>query len=204
MKLKKAILLFAMILTGPFVLLFCLLLLNSVNPMQWAFLTRFKVENRSGQDIRITPIGTRGDEGRKGRLPVYMIPLPALPSFRSGHYHLKNDQSITIWYDWDDVNFSEIAVRAKDGSYYEFIVDPNPLQNQYHPPTSKYFVIPNLKTLSIARPQIVDVVERPDRMGIYYVVLLAGIIIFWKFWREYKKIRILKTANSTGEAEIQD
>lgn len=186
MKIKRALLI-GIILTGPFALLCCLLLLNSVNPMQLAFITRFTVENQSGQTLRITPIGTRGDEGYKGRLPILMTTFPALPSFRSGGYSLKPGKSVKITYDWDDVNFSEIAVQTEDGSLYEFVVDPNPLLNQYHSPESNHFIISDSAILQPARSHIIDVVRQSDWSAIRYLVLYVGLIACWVLIKQYRK-----------------
>jgi hypothetical protein len=167
------------------------MLINTVNPMQLAFITSFKVENQSGLDVWITPIGTRGIAGRKTRLPIYMTAVPALHSFNAGRFYLKNGQTIKIRYDWDDINFSEIAVESPDGQFYQLVVNPNPLENQYHAPRSRHFLIPDLKTLSPIQSDVLNVAIKPDLQWISSLCVAGSVfvwILFIRMLKAYKRL----------------
>jgi hypothetical protein len=158
--------------------------------MQLAFITSIKIENQSGQDVWFTPIGTVGIEGRKRQLPIYITAFPAFPAVKTRRFHLKNGQTIKIKYDWDDINFSEIAIESKAGQFYELVVDPHPTENQYHPPKSKQFIIPVLESLLAIQPNVYEaVVESNDRWR--QVVVFVGSFVIWvmffRMLRQYRK-----------------
>ena len=181
-KVKKTILLVSIIVTTPFVALCCLLLFNLVNPMQLAFLTSFKMENQSGKDIWVTPVGTVGEKGRKAQLPIYFTIVPAVPSMKTSRFHLKEGDILKIRYDWDDINFSEIVVESKDGHFYQFIVDPNPTK-PYHPPKSRHFIIPSLETLSSVQPTVHESVTQRSRWWVVCYLTYGSVILFFMYWR---------------------
>lgn len=114
--------------------------------MQVVFITSFTLENRTNEDIFITPLGAVDQEGDRDILPQYLSPFPAIPVLKNGNLKIKPGESKTIYYDWDDINFSEIFIKTKS-SERVLIVDANPTRNQYHPPDSRHFVIKNLKVL---------------------------------------------------------
>ncbi|HNT36470.1 MAG TPA: hypothetical protein PKH07_15895, partial [bacterium] len=134
-QLKSYILLVLIVVTCffmPLVFVPILFLFNSVNPMQLAFITDFTVENRSGEDVSFTPIGTSGREGNRARLPIFAVGFPALPSLRTGNYPLRHGEQRVILYDWDDINLSEIAILSQQGQMYQLVLDPTPTLRQYH------------------------------------------------------------------------
>jgi hypothetical protein len=168
------------------------MLINTVNPMQLAFITSFKVENQSGLDVWITPIGTRGIAGRKTRLPIYMTAVPAFPAFKTGRFYLQNNQIIKIKFDWDDINFSEIAIETESGRFYQLVIDPNPLENQYHAPKSRHFVISKLETLEPIQSKVLDAAIKHDKAWILPLLVIGSFILwigFWKMLSEYRKLK---------------
>lgn len=167
------------------------ILFNTVNPMQSAFIISFKVENQSGEDIWITPIGTRGSEGRRAHLPRYISVFPALPAIKTGSFHVQNHQTIEIKYDWDDINFSEIAIESQDGQFYQLVVDSNPTKDQYRTPESRHFIIPDFKTLDHISPAVLEAVNAPYKERVRSYLIIASIfmlIIFWRTLKEYEKL----------------
>lgn len=190
---KKIALLISIIITSPFMALACLILINSVNPMQLAFLTSFKVENRSGEDVRITPIGTIGAKGRKAQLPVFAFAFPAIPAIKTGDFHLKNGDTLKVLYDWDDINFSEIAIESKRGQFYQLTIDSDPTENRYHSPETKHFIIPTLDTLPTIQPKVHEAATQRGRDWTYHIILLGAIVslvIYWKMIKYYKKEKL--------------
>ena len=203
MKIRKISLLISIIFTSPFLLLCFFVLLSTVNPMLLVFIANFKVENQSGQDIWFTPIGTRGTEAQKGLMPIYLTAIPALPAVRIGNYYLKDGDTKKIKYDWDDVNFSEILIKAKNGQFYELIVDLEPTDNQYHPPKSKHFVIPELKTLCVARPNIIEVYDRKNRGWLRCLPLFGSAIFVVLYCRMIAHYRKETADRSVASANIE-
>lgn len=182
-KIKKNILLVCIIITSPFVALCCLALLNSVNPMQFAFITSFTVKNQSGQDIWITPIGTIGEEGKKARLPIFITAIPAFPAIKTGRFQLKDGDAREIWYNWDDINFSEVAIESKDGQFYQFIVDPKPTENRYHAPKSRDFLIPVLEMLPPIQSIVFEAATQRSRRWIPPLLTFGSVALLLMYWR---------------------
>lgn len=201
MKTKEVLLLIGIITTTPFILLGAMFLFNMINPMQLTFLTSFKVQNQSGQDVWITPIGTVGARGKKARLPVYSFPLPAIPAIKTGSFHLKDDQTIKIIYDWDDINFSEIAVESENRNFFQFTVDPKPTENRYHPLKTRQFIIPKIEELESIKSDVHNAATRKGREWIEHLIILGGIlslILNWKMIAYYRKEKTNKLLAAAG------
>ena len=187
---KRVILLIAIVPCAILTPFSCLLIVNSVNPMKSAFLTEFTLANESGQPVRVTPVGTIGPHGKKCLLPTFSNPWPAVPHFIHRTFEIGPGESVDILYDWDDINFSEIAVQNSEGSYRQLIVDPAPTENQYHPPETDLFVIPHFGSLPTITPEVLAVVNSGSRIatvGIFpFAVVLApiGLIILTFIYRK--------------------
>jgi len=180
---------------GLFLPLIAIILLDTVNPMRWVFMTSFKVENQSGQDVWVTPIGTQGSAGSKARLPIYITAVPAFPSFKTSGFHLKNGQTIKIRYDWDDINFSEIEVKTNADMFYQLVIDPDPLEVRYHPPKTNHFVIPVLEMLEPINPEVLEATIKPDKGWILPSLTVGSIlyvILFFRLLKEYTRLKKLQ------------
>jgi hypothetical protein len=138
--------------TYPFLALSMLLFLGM--GFAGVFITDFTIENRTGQTITVTPVGTVGERGWKRPLPTVLLPFPALATLRAGGYRLEDGQSIRSRYDMDAINCSEIVIEDSQGRQYQFITDPTPTQNQYHPPRQRQFTITDLTQLDRVEPQV--------------------------------------------------
>ncbi|HPU33641.1 MAG TPA: hypothetical protein PK184_13175 [Phycisphaerae bacterium] len=126
-----------------------------------AFVADFTVENRTGHSICVTPVGTIGLEGRsvgkegvKAPLPTVLFTLLPLPAGKAGGFRLAPGESVTILYDMDDINFSEIVVEDGQSRQYQLVVNPNPATNQYHAPRQRHFVIDDLTRLAQVAPDV--------------------------------------------------
>jgi hypothetical protein len=201
---KQFTLLILIVITGLFMPLSCvpvLMIINSINPMQVSFLTEFIVENRTGQDIEFTPIGTFGKDGNKSHLPVYKSLNRASIASKIGGYHLGPGESKTIVYDWDDINLSEIAIRTKDGRFYQLVVDSNPTDRQYHPPETNRFVITPVAELEDIAPNVFKATNSRRGIWHYPMVKLLSIalpFILWRLILAYRKEK--KNAQHTPPA----
>jgi hypothetical protein len=144
-----------------------------------AFVTDFVVINRTNAPIVVTPVGTVGKQGRKSPLPVKMARLLPLPALSSGGYRLAPGQSVTISYDMDDINFSEILVEAAPGQSLQLVTDPHPTSNQYHGPMQRQYVIDDLAQLDQATSPVRAAAEAADRQWIAACVVLSLLFGPW-------------------------
>jgi hypothetical protein len=129
MKAKLATAAFALsiVLAVPALLIDFLFALNTINPFNSFFVTDFQVRNDSGGPVRIWVAGTDGRGLRP--LPLYLSGGLAIPAFRSGSFPLEAGNATTITYDWDDINFTLILVRAPSGEYLVLPVDTDTPRN---------------------------------------------------------------------------
>ena len=158
--------------TYPFLILSILIAAGSV----LALVADFTIENRSGETLWVTPIGSVGPEGHRQQLPVVMSGFFSFPSFSPARYRLDPGESVTVKYDMDDINFSEIAVEDNEGQLFELVTNPNPTINRYHGPLQDVYVIGSLEKLSEATPKI-RVAARPSIGQRDWSILLLIMII---------------------------
>jgi hypothetical protein len=150
--------------------------------MQLAFITAFTVSNESGETIEVTPIGTYGKEGKRLLLPVYGSEFPAFRTLKRRHFRIEDGQSVRILYDWDDINLSEIAVRAAEGKYYQLAVDESPTENQYHAPVTDRFIIPPVRELEPIAPDVLRATGGSLRVDRLYSLPAVGLALPFVLW----------------------
>jgi hypothetical protein len=152
------------------------------------FIAGFTVENLTDKAIVITPVGTYGKEGQRGPLPVTMSWFPYLPAFQGGGFRLPAGGTVTICYDWDDVNFSEIVVEDEQARQFQMVTDPNPTTNQYHAPSQERCAIDDLARLGEVVPAVRDAAEAAQRQLTgatrFYALLFGpwliyGVLCYW-------------------------
>jgi hypothetical protein len=157
----------------PTSLVAILFIINSVNPMQISFITSFKLENRLNEDIYITPIGVYNTRGDRCLLPLYITKVPALPSLKESDIKIKAGEVRLFFYDWDDVNASEIYIKT-DKLHNVLIIDSKPNDGQFHPIIDNYIVIDNIANLHDTPPSITEVVNKRHSNKILIIILLCG------------------------------
>jgi len=202
---QRILLWIALIATAPFLLitgLWCLFLFNTVNPMQAAFISEFKIENRTRVPIRVTPVGTRND-GSKHVLPQFSRIFPAIPASDSRDLQIDAGKIRSIYYDWDDINFSEIAIRDAVGTLRTLVVDPAPPTTSYYANKHNLYSIENLSALPMATFAVVAAVApRPSSFSLWpfaIIGLMAPLVFRW-LWR---RLRALQLASKTSRAHAQ-
>jgi len=204
--LKRKAYLFLMVTSGICLPLTCVpisLLLNSWNPMQVAFITSFEVENKLSQDIWITPVGTVGSAGYRSTLPIFRNKWPAISSSTQGNLHMSPGGIITIYYDWDDINFSEILIRTSSWRKV-LVIDPEPTKDQYRRYTGGRIVIDETTALVDPSPQIQEAVSSSSSGSLWYVVLvgLAAPCIFIYSRRQYRIISNASAITNKQRGEV--
>lgn len=138
-------------------LLVALNLFNVVNPMAIGFLTRFEVINDSGDDFKVTPVGVVGRHGDRETLPLKMARFLNIPTIQDRSFAVAAGARRFFIYDWDDIQFSELLIVPSLGPAREFVVDPNPTDQQNRRPATNRFVVPALESLPLARPELIAV-----------------------------------------------
>ncbi|WP_435011514.1 hypothetical protein P12x_002827 [Tundrisphaera lichenicola] len=142
-----------------------------------AFVVDFAVENRTAEPIVVTPVGTVGQDGSRYALPVKSRFAPFLPAKQAGGFRLASGECITIRYDMDDINFSEIFVEATGGRRFQLVTDRTPTENQYHGPRQRRFTIDDLSRLEEARPEVEQAARRAHRSLTLGPILIGCLIL---------------------------
>lgn len=155
----------------PFLALSVLLWMGTIFSV--AFITDFTIENQTGETITVTPVGAVGQLGNRWPLPIVMFEFPSLPSLHRGGYRLEPNESVTVKYDMDDINFSELVIEDKQGRFLQMVIDPNPTINQYHGPLQREYVIGNLAQLPQATPAAIRAAGRAKQQHLGSIVLLS-------------------------------
>jgi len=192
---RRATLMLMMLFAGLLTPLSCapvVLVVNMFNPSRTAFVADIEVANRSGRTVAITPVGTVGPDGLRAVLPQYTRAFPAIPAFGSGDLLLADGEARRIIYDWEGINFSEIAVRCESGEYLQLVTDPEPTQDQYHAPKVKRYTIGNLADLEPIDEQVQQAVRQRlpawQMWGILLVCCLPPLVLVWLI-RAYRRER---------------
>ncbi|GEM_PF-2615214 len=170
----------AMWTTYPFLVLSVLLFFGMM--FGATFVTGFTIENRSGQFISVTPIGCVGPSGERAALPIVMFSFVPLPALRAGGFPLADGETVTIRYDMDDINFSEIVVEDGRGQQFQLVTDPTPTANQYHSPQQRLFVIGRLKDLDPVAPEVAVAAKRAQGWHRGSILLNAILFAPWLFY----------------------
>lgn len=167
--------------------------LNAYNPMALVFVTDITVENKLEESIHATPIGTVGN-GKKCPLPVQRWKSPCLPAAQRGGFRVGPGERITIYYDWDDINFSEMVIEDAQGKLFQIIANPDPVSRQYVVAPKTAFVIDDLSVLGPVDPGVLKAFKRANRPA-YAVYALPFLTLlpftFWFLWWRNRKPHFL-------------
>lgn len=167
--------------------------------MQRMFITEFEIENRTDQAVWVTPVGTFRSGG-KSVLPQFLAPFPAIPAWRSGHLRIDPGGKRRIYYDWDDINFSEIAIRDSSGLLRNLVVDPNPPTDQYYANRDDLYSIDNIHSLPNAPAGVHTAVAPNSRRFIFWTLAILGLVAPFLFrWLR----RQLREIPQTSDAVLQ-
>ncbi|MBS0264172.1 MAG: hypothetical protein JSS02_19705 [Planctomycetes bacterium] len=143
--------------TYPFLLLSGLLWAGCV--FAGGFIVTVAIHNSSAETLRVTPIGTVGNPGFKTTLPLVSGRFPYLPASQVSQLSIAPGDTLTLHYDFDDINFSEIVVHDERGGLSLLVVDPQPTVNQYHAPAQREFDIDPAELTSDIPASLVAVIR---------------------------------------------
>ncbi|MEM8739151.1 MAG: hypothetical protein AAGG38_11845 [Planctomycetota bacterium] len=131
--------------------------MNGFNPMQAAFITRIQIHNTTSEKIKVTPIGAIGPAADRIPLPIFTDnEVPLRLSRQRGGFVVEAGASLDIFYDWDDVNLSEIVVEDPRRQLTAIIVDPHPESNQYRPPEPDSFTFGDGTAPQVTNPAVLS------------------------------------------------
>lgn len=122
--------------------------------MVTAFVVPLTIRNDTHQLIFVTPIGTTETRQLKTGLPIVLTAYVPIPAGRMGAFPLPPGESVTVKYDMDDVNFSEIVVEGPDGVWRQLVTDPNPPVGYCYPPSEDLYSIDDLSGLEPVPPAV--------------------------------------------------
>lgn len=111
----------SILLAVPALLLDLLFALNAINPFTSIFMSDFRVRNDSVEPIEIWVVGSSGKGLRL--LPLYGSGVPGVPEPQARGFQLGAGDTASLTYDWDDINFTLILIRASRGEYLALPVD---------------------------------------------------------------------------------
>lgn len=174
----------------PLFCLTCLVACSVVNPMAMGFLTSFEVVNSTKEDLVVTPIGSRGPEGRRGTLPIASSSGLYIMSSQRSEFVLSASSTLRLTYDWDDVQFTEILFRRPDGSHSVLETGLHPTPGQYMQQPTKHFEIADFTTFHPATDIHLAVLRsQADRLPIGYILAALGLLSPICFWAA-RRIRL--------------
>jgi len=162
------------------------------NPMGMAFKTRFTVYNKTLQDLAVTPIGAVGIDDERYTLPLLRDTEGYVREHKTSHFLLPSHGSVTFLYDWDDINLSELIVHLPGGDRV-LVLDPQPTENQYHPPLSERFEIRDVSELAPAEPKHAAALDRRETIRPFWLYIYASVpgmalASLW-LWRDRSRVR---------------
>ncbi|WP_145379291.1 hypothetical protein [Symmachiella dynata] len=192
-KTKRKLLWIALIGTMPFLvftMIWGLFLLNCFNPMQLAFISDFEIENKTQQPIWVTPVGTF-NSGIKAVLPQSMAAFPAIPAWHSRDLPIAPGARRRVYYDWDDINFSEIVVRDAVGTVAVQLVDAHPPTKDYYANKMDLYEISDIGTLPTPTPAVTKAVSPPPHQTLFWTLAVCGLLApFPLIWirRQFRRL----------------
>lgn len=165
-------------LLSPLSLLTLFMAFTCVNPMGIAFLTEFTIANESPDELWVTPIGAVNREGLRSPLPYSLSRNLVVFSARFRDFHIAAGSHRQFIYDWDDIQFSEILVRNKNGDVRVLPTGLEPTVGQFRQPSTKRFVITDFDELEAASDlQLAALtIDRGQRIRWVYGLAAVGLI----------------------------
>ncbi len=123
--------------------------------------------------VYVTPVGVLGKDRRV--LPQVLLRIPYIPIMDRQNIKLKSNQSTKIYYDWDDVTFSEIAVRDEGNMWRQMSVLPEEDKVCCSPNRQEVYILPEFDKLEPISSEVKKIVSKKD--GATGSAVLLSVII---------------------------
>jgi hypothetical protein len=110
-----------------------------------------------------------------------------------------------VHYDWDDINFSELLIRFRDGSQRVLIVDPQPPTDAYYANKQEEIAIGDLTALRPAPPDSVEAAQRAIPFWVFMCLMAfattlpLGPLWWWIGTRTQSRAPVSAGSRATGE-----
>jgi hypothetical protein len=172
------------ILFSPLSIVTLLIGINTVNPISLIFLTTFEIENKTGEEILVTPIGAVRSKGDRQTLPYSALPWLYIMIKDYKDYPIPPGKVRKFHYDWDDIQFSEILVRLPSKEYHVIQTGLHPTRNQYQCLGEKRFEIVDVESLPLAENIHLEALHfDSNRILLLYILAILGFappaLFFW-------------------------
>lgn len=198
----------SILLAIPALLLDLLFAINAINPFTSLFVSDFRVRNDSAEPVEIWVAGSSGKHLRL--LPLYASGIPGLPEPQPDGLRLEPGNAITLTYDWDDINFTLILVKAPNGEYLALPVDTDTshteccFRNEHD-----LYVIPTLTELRHASAEEQEaILQHESKQGWILLRALLATCVVLPFvpvylWHLRRRLRTGKLAASDERLQFQ-
>jgi hypothetical protein len=171
----------------PLFVITCLLVINTVNPMRLAFVASFDIVNATAEEILVAPIGAVGSDGQRYPLPLASARCFGVIPQSDLEFAVPPGATLALAYDWDDIQFSEILCRTRDGAHRALPAGLHPTQGQYRRPREKRFEIADLNALELATDLQLAALRVPRRsIWLLYGLAAAGLLSPLCLWLGYR------------------
>lgn len=180
------------LLLSPLSLVSCLSACDAVNPMLLGFLVETTVNNSSGSDVQLTPVGIWEDGRSWGILPQYLgMDPPAIHQlpWLDRRLSVAAGQSVTIVYDWDDINIAGFVLETEGGPTRFLEVNPDAHVGCCAPPRREY-TIPALTSIPEQRESNVDLDDINVRFLMFRIAACTGWLFPWMALRCRRRLRV--------------
>jgi hypothetical protein len=178
--------------------------LSWINPMGAFFTNEFKVVNASGQDLYVTPVGTRW-KGVRRLLTTYLSESVRVPSPRVGRYLVKSGASLTVIFDMEHIELTELLVSGRDGEMHEYRID-RPSTDKHLARVRNTFKIGSITRLPLANPATLTALSggvwmwRPWVLSVLPICFLMSFLFLWGKYRRLANPADRVPAESPGLA----
>jgi len=152
----------------------------------------FTIENRTNALVRVTPIGAIGEDGQRYPLHTVHFRHLRIPRAKRGDFQIEPGEKLTVYYEWGEMNFSELVFENGKGDLRQIVVNPNPTKGQYVIPPVTEFVIKDLNSLAVPMPNVEAAYRKgKEKHPILLPNLAAAIpaITFGILFRRYRRLR---------------
>jgi hypothetical protein len=181
---RKRLTMLVAIILSPLSLVTLLIGINMINPMSLMFITTFEIENKTGEEILVTPIGAVGPKDHRETLPYSALPWPYIMIRDYEDYPIAPGEVRKFHYDWDDIQFSEILIRLPSKEYHVIQTGLHPTKGLYRRPDKDRFEIEDIESTPLAEDKHLEALQTDsNRIFLLYVLAILGFVppalFFW-------------------------
>ena len=174
------------------IILTVIFVLFSLNPIGLSFQTNFTVKNESGRTVFITPVGT-ADRDSRIVLPITITQIPIIFAYNRGNFKLGPNKTRKIIYNWDDVTFTEIAIKDENDVWRQLSVVEEEEKVCCAPNKYKNYLVGDFDSLDPIDSKVRKAVSK-DRINsgvlFFYIMFTGPFLIYFG-----KKLRISNKRN---------